>query len=304
MDMLEMFCLTELHGADFWKVLEKILLRLPGGNAAVHIFESIGIGLPILIILIALVQIFAGYRLRRLWTMELGTAVVGVTAAIAAVYFGLPDVAVIALTAVAALVGAVLSYSFWKEALFLRVLLVVAGVIFITGEMYGQPEYGMIAGAAAGLIAGVLVSAFRKPATIIYTSIIGAVFVAISLGMMNLSVIDARTSWYIAGALMLAGLIVQFLMAREKPDRAAENEEPAETEPEPLKEAVIPETHEEPEDYAEEIAVAIEVTEPAAVELTSEDKQPETTELVRLCPDCGAEYKKAKFCIKCGRKLV
>lgn len=270
--MLEMLRLEELEGGSMGEVIGKLLARIPGWDSVVPVWERCATVLMILGILLALLQCFGGYKLRRLWTTEVILVFSGFTAGLAAMDCGMPAVAVIGITIVAAVIGALFGWFLWKAGMFLRVLVTVFVVVFAACAVNKLTVIGMIAGLAAGLIMGILVIALHKSMTILYTSLAGGFLAAVLALKIILKWFTMLHVVAFGGGLMVCGILVQWLTNRKR--------------------CLEPDTiTEQPEAEKEEAA---------AIETIGEEGQEQL-----LCPDCKAPYKpNAKFCIMCGKKLI
>lgn len=296
--MLEKLRLEELEGNSMLEVMENLFARIPGWDDAVFIFEKCAAAFLILGILLALLQCFGGYKLRRIWTTEVGLAVSGIAAAIAAMEYALPVAAVIAITIAAAVVGALLTWFLWKLGMFLRVLAAVFLVIFAAFVAGDMAVVGIIAGLAAGLIAGILILALHKPMTILYTALSGGILAAVFVQAILPIHFSRGIIFTIGGGLALCGTLVQWLTSQkadEKPEAAGDLDTAASE----VVEVQLSAEETVTEGGKPQLSEAAEAVE-------QEEVQPESKASEKLlCPDCGAGYKAgAKFCIMCGKKLV
>ncbi|MBQ9118988.1 MAG: hypothetical protein IJY09_02890 [Lachnospiraceae bacterium] len=222
--MFEKLHLEELEGNSVVEVLGKLFEKIPGGSDILEVLKEYAIVLVILGTLLALGQCFAGYKLRRLWTTEVGLVVCGFIGAIVAMQFDLPIGAVIGIAVAATILGAVLAWFLWKVGLFLRVLVTMGITVFAICAMNEIPEIGLIAGAAVGLIVAILVVAFEKPMTIVYTSLAGGFTAAALLSTVEQFGFEWWITLILGVVLMLAGILVQALTNRKSAEpKAQEN---------------------------------------------------------------------------------
>ena len=355
--------LLKVSGNSPEEVLREILSAiLP--ESMLDTAADLSILLLILGILAGVAQCFFGFKLKKLWTAIVGALFFGLTGAAISIAAGLPDAAVIGITAGAAVVGGLLGYFLWIAGIFIRVLFVVATVTYVVCISYDLKTLSLIIALAAGLIMAILAVAFVKPIVIIYTSFLGGMMVA-----KNICSLIKQEQWYlpliIGGVLAVAGIVVQVMTNRRKTlVREPQPDEQAAVQTEQSAGSAVQdalsstdEVREAQEQFigkekaaAAESTVSKKIVEGSLVaggseELTMEPteqnslssaggaqekgpaaqsepaKEPvtdtaekeaavaeepmATEEPKHLCPSCGAEYKAgAKFCMRCGQKLV
>lgn len=369
--------LLRVSGNSPEEVLREILSAiLP--ESILDTAADLSILLLILGILAGVAQCFFGFKLIKLWTAIVGALFFGLTGAAISIAAGLPDAAVIGITAGAAVVGGLLGYFLWIVGIFFRVLLLVTTVTFVICVSNDLQTLSLIIALATGLIMAILAVAFVKPIVIIYTSFLGGMMVA-----KNICSLIKQEQWYlpliIGGVLAVAGIVVQVMTNRRKtlvrepqPDEqaAVQTEQGAgsavqdalssadevreaqeqfigkekaaaaestvskeivegslvaggseESTMEPTEQnslssaggaqekgpAAQSEPAENPVTETAEQNESVEnlVTETAAQEAAVAEEPMATEEPKHLCPSCGAEYKAgAKFCMRCGQKLV
>lgn len=333
--------LLKVSGNSPEEVLREILSAiLP--ESMLDTAADLSILLLILGILAGVAQCFFGFKLKKLWTAIVGALFFGLTGAAISIAAGLPDAAVIGITAGAAVVGGLLGYFLWIAGIFIRVLFVVATVTYVVCMSYDLKTLSLIIAMAAGLIMAILAVAFVKPIVIIYTSFLGGMMVA-----KNICSLIKQEQWYlpliIGGVLAVAGIVVQVMTNRRKTVvreqrtdgqdaarveqnagavvldavssadevREAQEKKPVE-QSEPAEEPVTEtaEQNESAENLVTETAAQNESVENLVMDTAEKEaavaEEPMATEEPKhLCPSCGAEYKAgAKFCMRCGQKLV
>lgn len=293
--MFEKLHLDELEGESLFEVFHSLFAKIPGWSTLADNLEKCLTVLLIVGVLAALGQCLFGYRLRKIWTAVDGFVVFGIAGGIIARQAGLTLGAAVGIGIAAAVAGALLGFFLWMVGCFFRVFLFTVIMVFAVCVTLNLPVLGLIIGLAAGLIAVILYLTFYKPFFIVYTSIAGGFTAALLFGELIPALAE---QWYVTlllgGAISAIGFMEQLIVNRK-----------SECQPAAVGNNIAGDSIDEDSAEREDAkTTAADGAAEAVTENQEADSQPAAAEAVS-CPECGAGcIPGAKYCIKCGHKLI